>query len=868
MKYVIRAAPILVALTLFASFLVVQQSRPAQAAVAGLSLSTDFVSSNANVATTGRTVIVMVTDSGADAAPAGYVTVENDTKSITITGGTTADDFLMTETTPGSGVYVGEFIVTPEGSARTDTLEADDGDIIQVTAGFLFADMTVDSDPPNMNEDDMDPADGAISGDGLTPVSGKVTDNGAGIADDADIKVFVDGFEVPAALISFTEVVGGHSFDTFVNVTEGARFWHIEAMDGAGNVLFSDSDDTTDCVVTDTGGILADVGCDVTDFDVDETKPAFALALTGLAFDEDSKSCDVVTCTVDENKRDWILAVFTDAHDLDGSSIDAEDFTVEGANVTKAKWFDEDGMVDNVRKDGPWVIRKLVFLQLTSSLDADEKPDVFLVAQAGGVFDEALNINNFAEKASDDRIGPLFEVSNFLPAATSASLVGEDVEVTFTISSDEEVDGKPTVTASDVFSPGSDIGTTVSTAGTNRWSVVVDEVSADTATIYNIHVTGADVSGNAADLGIDNVDDKDPANLDDSDTPGVEEADGLVDGFFDTITDTDVCGAGGASTTSTCVSLSNVSVADINEDAIYFEGDTKDLAAPATVPLEGGFSDVRSPFFISLDFALEGSEFEEDDHAKVDLLTAELDGVDVLASASSADEVKWLIAVLDIALGDHELVINASDEAGNELTDGEFKLEFEVTERDPIKVALNPGWNLVSLPGQPADTSIDAVMAGNDASAVITYDPTIPGGFLVAIRDVGDSFSGTLKTMDASRGYWVLTDSFQPIEVDVPPLAAGSAGVLPPTVPIAKGWNLVPIQDPTGVFGAGTDLEASDYFTSAEDVSAVYFFDTIANAWEFVDITSADASVTVGKAYWVFSTAAGSLVPVPIEQDA
>ncbi len=75
---------------------------------------------------------------------------------------------------------------------------------------------------------------------------------------------------------------------------------------------------------------------------------------------------------------------------------------------------------------------------------------------------------------------------------------------------------------------------------------------------------------------------------------------------------------------------------------------------------------------------------------------------------------------------------------------------------------------------------------------------------------------------------------------------------------------------------SGDKLQAKSYFKSAADVTAVYFFDTIANAWVFVDITddSVDATtspdtftgatVEIGRAYWVFSTEVGSLVPVPI----
>ena len=155
-----------------------------------------------------------------------------------------------------------------------------------------------------------------------------------------------------------------------------------------------------------------------------------------------------------------------------------------------------------------------------------------------------------------------------------------------------------------------------------------------------------------------------------------------------------------------------------------------------------------------------------------------------------------------------------------------------------------------------------------DASTVVTFDPTIPGGFLVAVRDAAGDWTGKLDSMDAAHGYWVLTDTFTPIEVDVPPLAAGSAA-LPPTLPIAKGWNLVPVLDVAGTKVAGDTILATKYFVSlrtelAFDVTAIYFFDTVLNAWVFVDHSSTSPdTVEIGRAYWIFSLKAGTLVPVP-----
>ena len=888
MKYVIRAAPILVALALFVSFLVVQQDRTAQAALTSVFLTTDpgiadgvqtdpsHVSSNMKVATSGRTVTVSAADDTAVVTP--VVTIENDASgdsfTLALTGG-------VPTVTPWTGTFVvkePQFDDSPVGH-----IQAEDGDLILVTVGSLVLQFTVDSDPPNMNEDDLAPGHESISKETVPTLSGKVTDSGSGVGE-GDIVLLVNGVAHLAAAVAFTELEdeGGHTFAALkAGLGDGTHTFQTTAIDEAGNAAFSDSDDETDCDVTNTGGTIVNVGglCEANDFDIDTVDPELLEAFTGLSFDEDDTD-------LNENDRDWILAFFFDSNDLDGSSVDDEDFLVDGEAPKAVKWFDEDGTVNNDALDGPWPIRQLVFIQLDEDLDADATPDVTLGALAGGVQDAALNINNsdFVDGNADDRIGPLFQVEDFDPPPSSSSLVGDEVEVTFTITSDEATDKKPSVSVEDVFSPGSTLGSTVTSAGTNEWDVVLDELGSDTATIYNVFISGEDESGNASDLGIDNVDAADPDNIR-SNNATTAEADGIIDGFFETLT------AGGDFVSSISTSTDFLfGASDIDGDAIYFEGDNTDLGDPVTVPADDDSIDIRSPFFVSLDWVAEGSEFAQDDHGDVELLSAELDGDSVCIfsdsedcdgesmTASSSDGSKWLIAITDIDLGEHELVINASDDAGNELDESEFALDFEVTERAAIEVDLSPGWNLISLPGNPVDPSIDAVMANTPAvEAVITYDPTVPGGFLVALRsEDGGDFSGNLTTMNASRGYWVLTDNFEGIEVDVPPLGTG-AGVLPPTVAIAEGWNLTPIQDPTGVFSSGDDLRAANYFTSAEDVSAVYEFDTIGNAWVFIDITDTDfdsvaetcgTAVTVGKSYWVFSTESGTLVPVPISHDA
>ena len=61
--------------------------------------------------------------------------------------------------------------------------------------------------------------------------------------------------------------------------------------------------------------------------------------------------------------------------------------------------------------------------------------------------------------------------------------------------------------------------------------------------------------------------------------------------------------------------------------------------------------------------------------------------------------------------------------------------KFTVKDRSKTTVAMVPGWNLVSLPGEPTDGAIDTVITNTQVETVLTYDPSIPCGWLIAVRN-------------------------------------------------------------------------------------------------------------------------------------
>ena len=141
---------------------------------------------------------------------------------------------------------------------------------------------------------------------------------------------------------------------------------------------------------------------------------------------------------------------------------------------------------------------------------------------------------------------------------------------------------------------------------------------------------------------------------------------------------------------------------------------------------------------------------------------------------------------------------------------------------------------------------------------MLTYDTSSGFGvWLSAVRGADGLFAGTLKNVTSARGYWMRTDSFKSLSVDIPKPSPGDRRVLP-TIELSAGWNLVPILDTDGDFLLDDDdkLPVATYFSGLDDADLrVYTFNTIANRWVGAD------DVQLGKGYWAYVSKAGVIVP-------
>jgi hypothetical protein len=179
-------------------------------------------------------------------------------------------------------------------------------------------------------------------------------------------------------------------------------------------------------------------------------------------------------------------------------------------------------------------------------------------------------------------------------------------------------------------------------------------------------------------------------------------------------------------------------------------------------------------------------------------------------------------------------------------------------------VLLTGGWNLISLPIMPFDTSIESVLAPlafpHDLISVWYYD-RCQDEWLV--YNNGDASFRTLKTMEAGKAYWVRMR--YPEEQHPDPSISGAypyalwvfgtKAPMPPGMPssyeVCEGWNMVG-------FRSMEEMAPEDYLGafSPSEYGGISGWDPYLQDW----ITNPDKLVP-GYGYWISFSEAGAINP-------
>ena len=696
-------------------------------------------------------------------------------------------------------------------------------------------------------------------------------------------------------------ISGGYDVEARLNSAEtlsadGEIWWWVKATDKAGNVAYSDQQPNTSdgqddaCTAKNENELQTDftnvdrsaVKCDPYVIKVDGTEPKMSHAETGRWWDTSlstGDSDDKTEYRRDKARANSILVIFDEP--LDAATVQAADFEVNDATPSSADVQEVKVRNDNTDDSGdgnsayyvedaaPRFVgqtKGYVFLTLSQDMTPNAQPKVEMV---GDVSDLAGNKQSTLQRdaQADDRIAPEITVSieeGLRPVTRK--------DVTVRITSNENI-GTPKVTfykvdkTSPVDNPDTpnvdeSTGASETTVGTEQ-KASARFVSAReyTATItpsgdglYTVYVTASDSSG--SNNGV--AGHKTGATVDiDGDTKSIlfERDKAIAAPDFDP-------DKSGVNTTFETDDPNGFIRIDYSAEGTEYSATTQ-----AYQPARAADPDASPP--VTARDPIPGRKGDDlDTHGRLTIVSATLDGTDISGDISANTDGNIFQYHLDgMAVDDYDLEITVRDEAGNQNA-APHKGTIKIIERKPYKLTLNPGWNLVSLPGQPADTDINEVIpSDHPIDAVRGYDPMVPGAWLIAEEGGDGTFTGTLETIESGTAYWIKTGAFQALDVDIPKPTPGSLSLLP-TISISQGWNLVPILDVDGDFELAEQTADDNYFSglTAGSVAAIYTYNTVTNSWTSVDASKDDPDdlsegVKLGKGYWVYATKPGVIVP-------
>ncbi len=768
---------------------------------------------------------------------------------------------------PNSNIYRGDIHLSDNAGTqgtRSDGVWVQDGDTVTVRyvnddGNAIDTDtMTADGLKPSILN--ISPANGAVLDASNPTLRFDVVDEGSKMdltnlvsndisAGEKDIQVEIHGIQVSGGSfqgvperITFIYATGKKWTDAY-DVRDSEPFYiRITATDVAGNTATVERKADDDGVLTGGHKIT-----------LDSTKPTATGAETGIGWDR-SKA--------EETKNDNTAVRVTFSEDIAPASVSASDFTVGGvwpsAAVVGTTKDDED------TKDVDETTTRFVYLTV-AALAPDDSPEVVVTGQVMDLGGSALDTTlDEATVPARDGLDPSITVS------VDTELAVKDDEVIVTVDSNERLSTTKLIEIS-IVGPANNGHMPDGKAKTPTQYEGTTEVPASFGSgVYGVSVRVHDVRNNDSDNLKSVTDEK--FKLEAGETEIVLEKGPIADAEFDGDVDEDDLTAITIAGTST-VDIASVDASsrtitlgapyetdvDVVVSYKYVEQSFQvDVSAPTVSFNPEDDTDVenRSPF---IRIVFDEDEYPGDDFKTVTLTKADLtmpDGeeMSVLDGFATTDSITYLWAASDLALGEYTLKVSGKDTAGNTVEDE--TTSFEIVERELVEVKLTPGWNLISLPGMPANTDVNAVITNMDVSAVITYDPSVPGGWAQAVRETGtSSLSGTLMTISGNTGIWIKTSSFKSLKVDILPVGQGT---IPPSFALVAGWNLVPV---VAVEAGVEDVVVDTYFSGLK-WSRAYGYDSLTGTLQgFVPGGGEDDKVMVGKGYWVFVSEDGTLVP-------
>ena len=750
--------------------------------------------------------------------------------------------------------------VAAGGLLATKILPVSDGETLTVAytdadpAATVTATATLDMTAPTIT---LVQPTSATSTNNTTPtLEVQVTDTGAGVTS-STIDLALGDVDKNAVA---SPITNGFRI-TFVPSSELAEASYEWNVIKNGDATADIADDVGNTPATTIAGTVTTPFT----FNVDKTAATLSAAVTGTGEASRSTDADGVVTLVEEANSSAVKITFDDGDGnakIDAASIAVSDITIGGTNPASVT-----------------VNNNIVYAVMATALDSAATPKVEI---SGSISDAAGNATTTGDVTATDGIVPTITIT------TDVSVTKE--KVTITVTSSENLLVAPEIYVAT-------IGAASLTATATSSTVYTATATTTTSEVHTISVNAVDIASNnvrvqvtqedisaavrtAADAESDDVLDVatvitlPKGNIVDSTGDGqITVADvktgcgsTLANAKGDTAQDVtslvattgaikihaDQVQGGGASCATATAAHSWVATYAYTASTATFEGDVA-LAAPTLKP--NADTDDTSPHII-IDFSAEATEYTSDANATVTISKATLDGVDISGDLQTSDNGKFVYLASGLAVGEHTIVVNAADVAGNVLAT-DASQTFEVIAEAETSIALSPGMNLISFSGATKSTAFSDVFSNSTINSVLTYDPSVPGNWLSAtLNSATGKLEGPLaeRAVDEDLAYWVDSSSYDPIKVVIPAIGFG-AQTLPPSIDVVKGYNYVAIAT---ISGAST-VQSETYFSTITWTRG-YVFNATTQAYTTITKGS-DVALNVGDGVIVYASAAGVIVP-------
>lgn len=196
----------------------------------------------------------------------------------------------------------------------------------------------------------------------------------------------------------------------------------------------------------------------------------------------------------------------------------------------------------------------------------------------------------------------------------------------------------------------------------------------------------------------------------------------------------------------------------------------------------------------------------------------------------------WSCEISSLPGGNTGVTAAQTDAAGNEGSATATINRTAIT----VNIGLVTGWNLISIPVLPDNTSIKTILSGISGNYSVVWGEFDPTTSAWKNFDPNEIFN-TLNTMEPNKGYWINVTEACTLTV-VAPLATAS-------VSLKSGWNLI------GFVGE-SDTNIKTVLTTISGKYSVVWgeFDPTTSAWKNFDANEIFNTLNTmgpGKGYWI-----------------